>query len=328
MNRNDFSEEDFLRWLRSRFKWKGSGTEQGLGIGDDGAVLKLGDKSIIITTDMMTEDVHFKMKYFSIRDLAYKITAVNISDIAAMGGRPKYSLISIGVPGKGGGVFLKRFYDELEKVHDLFKIEMLGGDTVSSRKIVVNMTLFGELIYLKPVLRSGAEPGDLICVTGFPGLAGLGLMVLPEGERKNYPDSVQRHLQPEPRLGFIEGSVKFSKFITSMIDISDGLILDLFRILHQSQRSALLFKDNIPVHSELKSYFKSEKRVLNNIFYSGEDFELLFTLKPEGRNLLEKDFDFNVTEIGVVTDEPGDNIYLKAGNRRRKITVKGYDHLK
>ncbi|MDD3627107.1 MAG: AIR synthase related protein, partial [bacterium] len=132
--KSDFSEEIFLQGLRKQFNYPG--LKNTVGIRDDAAILKTGNETLVITADMMAEDVHFDLKYFSIADLAYKIIAVNVSDISAMGGIPLYSLISIAAPKKNARFFLKRFYDELEKVLNLFKIKLIGGDTISSNKII------------------------------------------------------------------------------------------------------------------------------------------------------------------------------------------------
>ncbi|MCK4668046.1 thiamine-phosphate kinase, partial [Candidatus Dependentiae bacterium] len=277
---SEFSELKFLDIIEKKFKYKDK--DLIIGIGDDAAVLKFKNENIIATTDMMVENVHFNLKYFSIMDLAYKLVAVNVSDLIAMGADPKFALISIAVPRKNCKEFLLKFSNAIRSVLKRFFILLVGGDTVSSEKLVLNLTLLGEKSKGKPLLRPNAKAGDLIFCTGYPGLSGLGLKVLKSSKEKDkYINSVKRHLRPEPRIEFVRDFVKGIKQIGGVIDISDGLVIDLYRILKASNKGAELYESGIPIHPELRKYFKSKTKIFDLIFYGGEDFELIFTINKK-----------------------------------------------
>ncbi len=270
------------------------------GIGDDAAVLPLnGKKYSLLTTDMLLEGVHFTRK-MSARAIGHKALACSISDIAAMGGIPKHAVVSLGVPGSCPYSFVSQMYQGMRRVAKKFDVEIVGGDTVKSREVIINIALVGEALKNHVVYREGASIGDQIFVTGALG-----------GSLLN-----GRHLRFVPRVDEAQYLVKKYK-PTAMIDISDGLTADLGHILSASRVGAIVEEGLIP-----KSKGISWKQAL----YDGEDFELLFTLSPEKGRRLEKQSQFKFYNIGTIVSKR-QGLRVKGGDGRlRQLTGKGYTH--
>ncbi len=223
-------------------------------IGDDAAVLKLNKESYqLITTDMMAEDVHFT-RSMPAKLIGHKALACNISDIAAMGGQSTVAVVSLGLPVKTSTVWVEDFYRGMEKIARAFDVSIVGGDTIKSDRIVVNVALLGEVKKKYLVLRSGARAGDCIFVSGLLG-----------GSLKS-----GRHLNFIPQVKAAEFLVKNFK-PTAMMDISDGLAGDLNHILRASHVGANLFDETIPRHKGVS---------VHQALTDGEDYQLLFTCHP------------------------------------------------
>lgn len=233
------------------------------GIGDDAAVLPLSkEKHLLLTTDMLMEGVHFT-KVIGPRWIGHKALACSMSDIAAMGGKPTYAVVSLGVPAQLKVDFVKKIYEGMHGLAKKFSVEIVGGDTILSEKIVINVALLGEALKQNVILRSTARSGDLIFVTG----------VLGKSLRTG------KHFSFTPRLKESQFLVQHFK-PTSMIDISDGLSSDLGHILKMSRVGAVLYEDLIP---------KTKGATLHDALSDGEDFELLLTVRPqEGKKLLKR----------------------------------------
>jgi thiamine-monophosphate kinase len=274
-----------------------------VGIGDDTAVLPhSSSKYLLLTTDMTAEGVHFK-KGSQAAGIGHKALARNISDIAAMGGVPTYTVVSIGLPKRTPQRFVDGLYSGINTLARRFNIAVVGGDTIASPHVVVNIALLGEVRKKDLVLRRGAKPGDLIFVTGPLGRAW----------------KTDKHLTFTPRLreaGFLVERFKPN----AMIDISDGLAGDLGHILEQSSVGAVLFEEQIPC---------SAGAGLNNALYDGEDFELLFTLNPAKAKALlswqEKSRRWFFYLVGEITKESGLRL-LKADGGTKSLKVKGFTH--
>lgn len=226
-----------------------------VGIGDDTAVLPFSAKEdILLTTDMSVEGTHF-LKNTPPDLIGRKTLARNLSDIAAMGGVPTYAVVSIGLPKNSKTAYVQKIYQGINRLAARFRVSIVGGDTVKSDKLVINIALLGKVGKGKAILRSGARPGDFIFVTG------------PLGN--SFKSG--HHLIFTPRL--VEAHLLVKKFHpTSMIDISDGLAGDLGHILEKSKVGAILEKDKIPLNRGAS---------LKSALSEGEDFELLFTLPPQ-----------------------------------------------
>ena len=275
------------------------------GIGDDTAVLKYTkDKYLLFTCDMIIEDVHFirKMKP---EDIGYKALACNISDIASMGGIPKYAVISLGLPANLNVNFVDRIYSGIKNIAKKFHVNIVGGDTNKAQKIIINVALLGEVEKKNLVLRTNAKAGDWIFVSGF-----LGAMF-----------NRNKHLNFIPRLKEARYLVTNYK-INSMIDISDGLILDLSHILESSGVGAIICEEMIP---------KCKNVTTKKVLYTGEDYELLFSLSKKDakrliKNLSDRKNIVPFVQIGVITDKKSEIEFIDKNYRVRLLEPKGYRH--
>lgn len=270
------------------------------GIGDDCAVIPQKDgKDTLVSTDMLVEDIHFLADDISPADLGWKSAAVNISDIAAMGGRPVSTYLSIALPRSIGQEWVMRFIEGYRSISEMFGVTLLGGDTCSSPdKLCISVTVLGECAHGGAILRSGAKPGDSICVTGTLGDSAAGLKAILEGRRRD--DLVARlidahyHPVPEVEAGL---SLASTGIVSSMIDISDGVASDIRHIMEESGVGAKIHTERIPLSEELQkvcSLFGWDP--ISLALEGGEDYHLLFTC-PSGSELPVKH-----TVIGEITD--------------------------
>lgn len=270
-------------------------------IGDDTAVLSFtAQDDLLFTTDMIVEGVHFT-RQMSPQGIGHKALACNLSDIAAMGGAGTYAVVSLGVPPKTDVAFVRAIYQGMISLGKKFDVNIVGGDTVRSDKLVINVALLGKVKKGRAVLRSGAKPGDRIFVTGPLG-----------GSFES-----GRHLKFVPRL-------KESRFLadhflpSSMIDISDGLAADLGHILEESRVGAVIQEQLIPRNPGVK---------LENVLSGGEDFELLFTLSPrKTRALFKSAHPFLFYPIGEITAGRGKLFLIDKDGGKKRISPKGFTH--
>lgn len=274
------------------------------GIGDDTAVLEYGrDKFMLFTTDLLVEDVHFKTRHATLEQLGHKALACCISDIAAMGGIPKYAAVSIALPKNLPLSFVEGIYAGIRKIADRFDVNIVGGDTSSSRKIFIDVSMVGFVKKRHLTTRDGAKNKDLIFVTGELG-----------GSIKG------KHLRFIPRIKESQYLVNNFK-INSMIDLSDGLASDLGHITKQSKVGAVIYENLIPVSPNADS--------IENALCDGEDFELLFTLsQKEAKRLLSKiDYNkFQISLIGYITDKQSGIRLVNANGKHTILGPKGFRH--
>ncbi len=301
-----------------------------VGIGDDAGVIKCGERYILLTTDLLIEDVHFKLDYITPYQLGKKAVAVNLSDIAAMGGEPRYFLLSLALSPQTDLDFIDEFNMGMKHMAESFGVCLIGGDMSSSNKIMMNITMIGFADAF--VTRSGAEEGDAIFVTGTIGDSSLGLKILEEkgmGWIKGEDEMVLRHIEVQPRVR--EGSFIAKKgFATSMIDISDGLLQDLSHILESSKKGATLWLERIPLS---KSFIRIREEMKDGLWdyvlSGGEDYELLFTVSSRKKKQFvmefQRHFETSITEIGVIEGEKGLRILDKKGEII-DLPPKGYNH--
>lgn len=270
------------------------------GIGDDCAVINYTkDKYLLLTSDMLVEGVDF-LRTASPRDLGHKALACSLSDIAAMGGTPKYALVSLGLPKKNAREFIAKFYKGMSKLAGDFKVSIAGGDLSASEKIVIDVALVGEARKGRIALRSGAKKNDIIFISGPLGGSIYG-----------------RHLEFTPRVKEARYLVNNYK-VNAMIDISDGLALDLYRMMICSNTGALIYEDKIKLHKDARG--------LPEAFYMGEDFELLFTMAAKEAKRLLRCRGNEFFPIGEVRDKKyGLNVITKSG-RRKPLKIRGYQH--
>jgi thiamine-monophosphate kinase len=309
------SELEIVRSLRNRFKLP---ENLGVGIGDDSAFLRA-KKPVLLTTDLMIEGVHFDLSYTSFYHLGFKIVSVNVSDVYAMGGDFNGFLFSVGIPESVSDEDLIELFDGIEKALNYYNGYLLGGDLSRSEKVVLSGFAVGESE--KPILRKGAEPGDSIFITASTGLSSAGLNLLRSFsiDEKNLIKTVkdfedfkiynekfgvrvneilERHLMPKARKPY-----KFAHMIKAMIDISDGILIDLYRLCEESRVGAEIYLDKIPIHpavSKIAEYLKVD--LIKLIISGGEDYELLVISAQESMT------EFGLIPVGKIIKDYG--IYL------------------
>lgn len=311
-----------------------------LGVGDDAAVIDHYGKQTVITTDMLVEGVHFDLMYTPLKHLGYKSVVVNLSDIYAMNAHPTQITLSIAVSNKFSVEALDEFYEGVYAACEKYGVDLIGGDTCSSRMgFVISVTALGEVVPDQFVQRSTAQQGDLICVSGDLGASFLGLTLL-ERERQIFlenpsiqPDLeneqyiVGRLLKPEARRDITAFLADKEIIPTAMMDISDGLSSDILHICKQSKLGCMLYEEKIPIHEDTRqAAFKFGLDPTACALSGGEDYELLFTIPQSEYDKLVLNEQISV--IGYMTGlEEGTHILTKGGNKF-KITAQGWNAFK
>lgn len=272
-----------------------------VGIGDDCAVLPAGEGELLFSTDLLMEGVHFLRSESSPEDVGWKAAAVNLSDIAAMGGKPVATFLSIALPRDAQGEWAERFIEGYRQISSQYDVPLLGGDTTSSlRDIAVNVGILGRCQSGKRLMRSGAKVGETIYVTGLLGDSAAGLQAILKGisRSEEVKTLIERHKRPLPRVDAGMILIQSGK-VGAMMDISDGIASDMRHIMKASKVGAVIALDRLPLSSELISV--CAKQGWDRYWLStsgGEDFELLFT-GPDG---LENELDIKVYSVGKIVD--------------------------
>ena len=272
-----------------------------VGIGDDCAVLPAGEGELLFSTDLLMEGVHFLRSESSPEDVGWKAAAVNLSDIAAMGGKPVATFLSIALPKDAQGEWAERFIEGYRQISSQYDVPLLGGDTTSSlRDIAVNVGILGRCQSGKRLMRSGAKVGETIYVTGPLGDSAAGLQAILKGIRRSedVKTLIERHKRPLPRVDAGVILIQSGK-VGAMMDISDGIASDMRHIMKASKVGAVIELDRLPLSSELISVCAEQGWDRYWLSTSGgEDFELLFT-GPDG---LENELDIKVYPVGKIVD--------------------------
>ena len=298
-----------------------------IGIGDDAAAWHT-DKSIQLgTTDILIQDIHFNLSTATWRELGWKALAVNISDIAAMGGTPSFALVSLGLPPETEVDNVVELYRGMKEMASKFDVDIVGGNISRAPVVIIDVSLIGKASDAL-LTRSAATPGDQIAVTGYLGQSAAGLKMLkPERKLDSKTTAFFReaHLRPRPRVA--EGQILVQHGVRAAIDISDGLISDLTHICKASRVGAKLWIDKLPIHALLKAAFKKES--LRLALSGGEDYELLFTARSEVIDKLKEIMSSPMTVIGeIVSDDPGQVTLLDEQGKAVKWDERGWDHFK
>ena len=297
-----------------------------VGIGDDAAVVRPKDGvEWVITTDAFLENVHFLLRAHAAEAVGYKALARATSDLAAMGARPLYFLMNLALPPACTGKWYDGFLTGMARAARAFGLTLAGGDTTRSTLAAINLTIIGEVERGQAVLRSGARPGNLICVSGRLGEAELGLKLVQRGGRKNgKKEFLQKHLYPEPRLDLGQWLAK-KRRATAMIDISDGLSTDLRHLCESSGVGAKVWIARIPKVALPGDARRMGLDPLRLALDGGDDYELLFTV-PRGlaRRLPHAIGEVPVTVIGEITR--GKRILLvDDAGRTKNLPAQGWE---
>ncbi len=260
---------------------------------------------MVVTTDPFLEGVHFLRNVHPAKAVGYKALARATSDLAAMGARPRYFLLGLGVPEACTKTWLDDFLAGMARAARQFDLKLIGGDTTKYRSVMVNLTVIGEVDRGRAILRSGARPGDLICVSGRLGEAELGWQIIKSGlHRKNrWKNLLKKHIYPEPRLALGQWLVEH-RCATAMIDTSDGLSTDLAHICKASNVGATILEDKIPMVKIPAELTRIGLKPLQLALNGGEDYELLFTVPKRLAGRLPRGLrGVPITVIGKITRE-------------------------
>ncbi|MGE5216494.1 MAG: thiamine-phosphate kinase [Chloroflexota bacterium] len=302
-----------------------------IGIGDDAAWVNNPSGSSLISADLLIEDVHFNLKWVSLYDLGYKSLAVNLSDIAAMGGVAAYAVLSLGIPGDFDSQKIDEFYRGVKAVAQKYRVAIVGGDTNIANSLIVSICVIGHPPH-QPIRRSGAKVGDDIYVTGTLGDSALGLKLLRQGKRRHnnqhFARLIARHHRPTPRLS-TGALLARQRLAVAMIDVSDGLLQDLGHICEASSTGAVIFNDRLPLSRAYRALVGNDGTL--HALSGGEDYELLFCARHKKRGNIEKlrrRTNLKITRIGTcVGADRGVRVVDRSGKPVSTPSV-GHDHFK
>lgn len=305
-----------------------------LGIGDDCAAFRIPPgKLCLLTTDALVQGVHFDLSFLSYKDLGWRSLAVNLSDVAAMAGKAVGALVTLGLPQGMKVGEADELYAGMFELAKKFKVDLVGGDTVRSPVLVLNLTVWGEVEPKKMTTRSGAKPGDLLLVTGELGGAQAGLEVL-SGAVQGITDAepiLERHRRPMPRLREAQ-ALSRAGGVHAMIDISDGLASECQHLAKESRVGIEIWEEKIPILPVTQRVARAKELPGTDLaLYGGDDYELLFTAPERRAGKLQetlRKLGTRTTVIGKVTSgRPGVVMVTKSGERK-KITRAGFDHFR
>ena len=310
------------------------------GIGDDAAVIDMGDKYQLVSTDLLVEGVHFDLAYMPLKHLGYKAVAINVSDICAMNGDAKQITLGLALSNRYTVEALEELYDGIKLACEHYGVDLVGGDTTSSTSgLMISVTVLGEVEKDKITYRSGAKANDLVVCTGDLGAAYLGLQIL-NREKEMFKENptiqpdltgndyvLRRQLKPEAAIKYTRILKELDIVPTSMIDISDGLSSEALHLSKSSEVGITLHEDKIPV--DYTAMNLANEFNMNPIFCAlsgGEDYELLFTIRQEHYEKLKKDPDFTI--VGFVTDKSEGNNFIANDGSSHPLTAQGWDAMK
>ena len=300
-----------------------------LGIGDDAAWVRAKTDSFFVTADLLLEGVHFDLNWTSLSDLGYKTLAVNLSDIAAMGGIPAYLTLSLGIPRHFGSDELDRFYRGVKSLAIEHNVAVIGGDISLADKLMISACLIGHAPY-RPISRGGAKLRNDIYVTGTLGDSALGLQLL-KGKlprKKGAAYLLNRHHKPTPRLA-VGALLARERLATAMIDVSDGLLQDLGHICKASLLGARIWEETLPLSGAYRAV--AGKEGTRYALAGGEDYELLFCARQSDRQLIDQlqhQLKMPLTRIGTCVPANEGIVCLDRSRKPMSFPVTGHDHFK
>lgn len=308
------------------------------GVGDDAAVIDVGDKYMLITTDMLVEGIHFNLMYSPLMHLGYKAAIVNFSDIYAMNGDVTQITVSIAVSSRFSVEAVEEIYKGIHKACELYQVDLVGGDTTSSTSgLIISVTAIGEVNKEELVLRKGGKENELLVVTGDLGGAFMGLQVL-EREREVFKDNpemqpqlegvdyiLERQLKPEARKDVIHFLKELGVKPTSMIDVSDGLASEALHLCKNGELGCVIYDEKLPIDQETYNTareFNLDASVC--ALNGGEDYELLFSVKQEDFDKIKGSE--HMTIVGHYTDKASGCSIVDRGGQSIPLTAQGWNH--
>lgn len=299
-------ETSFLAYIRGRSRQL---PQVAIGIGDDAAVIDPAVGQQVACVDQVIDGVDFESDKHDLRDIGFKSLAINLSDLAAMGGTPTCALVSISLPNNNPTAIAGEVYEGILEGAERFQLALAGGDiSTYNGPLSIGVTLLGQVPAGMAFLRSGAEEGDAILVTGAVGGSILG-----------------RHLRPEPRIDFANQLRQHVK-VTAAIDISDGLSIDLDRLCASSGVGAELDTEQVPIHPDANRLSETSGRTpFQHAWSDGEDFELIVTMsQADADHLKEIELDVPITQFGNVVGRTG--LWKRQQGKLKRLSPQGYIH--
>lgn len=309
-----------------------------LGIGDDAALIDAGDHYKVVSTDLLTEGIHFDLSYFPLKHLGYKAVSVNVSDIAAMNAIPEQILISLALSNRFSVEAIDEFYEGVKMACKDYKVDLVGGDTSSSASgLFISVTAIGRVDKDKVAKRSGAKDKDIICASGDLGAAYIGLQVLSrekqvfiadpnmEPQLEKYEYLVGRQLKPTARMDIIHELAELDIVPTSMIDISDGLASELLHLQKHSGLGIKIYEDKLPIDNQTyETAVEFGLDPITCVLNGGEDYELLFTISQSDFEKLEKHRDIHF--IGFMDENDKDAGLITKSETWVPLKAQGWNH--
>lgn len=310
------------------------------GIGDDAAVLRYPETDVLVSSDLLIENVHFDLTYVPLKHLGYKAAVVNFSDIYAMNGTPRQITVSLAISSRFTVEHIEQLYSGLRLACEIYGVDLVGGDTTASHSgLVISVTCIGDAQHGKVVKRSGAKDTDLVCVSGDLGAAYMGLQLLereknvgrgdkdfiPKFEGKEY--IIERQLKPEARRDIVEELEKAGIVPTAMIDVSDGLSSEMLHICKASNVGCRIYEDRIPI--DYQTAIMAEEVNMNLVtaaLNGGEDYELLFTAPLHLHEQLSKITGIKI--IGHITKPELGCALISRDGGEMELIAQGFNHMK
>jgi len=300
--------------------------------GDDAFAIDIDKGEYVFTCDQFIESVHFKKEYFTYREMAARSIYATVSDISAMGARPLYYAICLGLPENINENIIIEIADGLCEANDMLGINLIAGDTTKSHSVSFSVFCYGACEG-RPLTRSGARPGDTLYITGLIGLSDVGLRVLSSfpDRKKTVEDgwemALERHISPMPRVD-VGLALSHNEIATSCIDTSDSISICLNHLSMSSKVGIEIDASSLPISDELVRYSSIIKKdVVEMALSAGEDYELIFTAPSKAKDEIESiasNLNVHITPVGIMFE--GDGIYIKIGSKRKRIKPTGYSH--
>lgn len=308
-------------------------------VGDDCAVLSYPDTKVLVTTDMLLENVHFDLTYVPLKHLGYKAAVVNFSDIYAMNGTPRQITVGLAISSRFTVEHIEQLYSGIRLACEIYGVDLVGGDTTASRSgLVISVTCIGDAPKDKIVYRSGAKETDLICVSGDLGAAYMGLQLLEREKRVSNGDKdfipkfegkeylIERQLKPEARRDIIKELAERNIVPTSMMDISDGLSSELLHICKASDTGCRVYEERLPI--DYQTAVMAEEVNMNLVtaaMNGGEDYELLFTVPLHFNDEVSRIPGVKV--IGYITKPEAGCALVTRDDTEIPLKAQGFNHM-